>query len=433
VICLRFILGFATACLLLLSARSASAASPPRITITAPAEGDWTIEYQFDRPTTELHFARSPDASRAVDWIAPQPFLIAKDGEDEVIRRRDGASFAAVRIAVPPLYRVLPSDYAPFSPFSDGGLLFHSGRFFACPSKCAANASWSMRLIAPPEKDILLDGVRRHGIAAWGDSGEGRNVYVGRATPVETPDLVAIFDAGLPADIRNRLAAHLPAFMRYFAAHLGKLPGRPMLFASYDPAYKGGYGRQGGTLQGQVFTHFYGSKWPELMRKPDFPDELLWFFAHEAGHLYQRQIFTAGNEGAWIHEGGAEASAAIAMRALYPAAAPYVARRIEQARGDCERHRGGRSLHAALRADAYDAAYSCGLLINLEIDASIRKADPSGDGLFAAWRDYIKRAGKGGEGQEDMFLASVAAIGGRDLAARIARQLDDSRPDLGGL
>ena len=46
-----------------------------------------------------------------------------------------------------PTYSRLPKDYAPFSPFGDGGMLFHTGRLFACvhfdlypDMLCVANA-----------------------------------------------------------------------------------------------------------------------------------------------------------------------------------------------------------------------------------------------------------------------------------------------------
>lgn len=45
---------------------------------------------------------------------------------------------------------------------------------------------------------------------------------------------------------------------------------------------------QGGVLEGRIFMHFYGSKWPEKMTSAAFAPGLAWFLAHEAGHLYQR-------------------------------------------------------------------------------------------------------------------------------------------------
>ena len=119
--------------------------------------------------------------------------------------------------------------------------------------------------------------------------------------------LLAVIDKALPDAIRTQLAADLPGFMHYFADRMGALPERPMLFASYDIRPTNGFGRQGGTLPGQVFVHFYGEAWPKEMAKPGFAGDLAWHFAHEAGHLYQHQVYATGEQSAWVHEGGAEA------------------------------------------------------------------------------------------------------------------------------
>ncbi|WP_116090886.1 hypothetical protein [Sphingomonas crusticola] len=388
-----------------------------RITATAGA-ADWRVDYVFPAPVAALHFARSPGDRRTTSWTAPPGFEILRLDEDEIVRRRDRGPFAAVTLAVPPVYGDLPKDYAPFSRFGDGGMLFHSGRFFACSAPCEATARWPITLVAPPDTPILLDGRRYTGTVRWVDRDDGRNIYLGRNKPVETPDLVAMLDGALPPAIRTRLIEQLPAFMHFFAARLGRLPQRPMLFASYDLAHQGGYGRQGGTLPGQVFVHFYGSRWPELMQAPDFAQDLAWFFAHEAGHLYQRQVTTSDETGAWIHEGGAEAFASLATSAAAPA---FAEAKRAKAQADCAKRLGNRSLHDVLAAHDFDASYSCGLLVNLWLDQAVRARDP--DGLFAVWRDYIARAERGG-GSEAGFLASVAAVGGAGVATQVARMID---------
>ena len=133
-----------------------------------------------------------------------------------------------------PTYSVLPKDYAPFSPFGDGGMLFHTGRLFACAGHCADDESWSMDLWAANEDRIVLDGKTLQARAHWTDRGEGRVVYVGKGVPQQTRDFIAVIDAALPDDIRGRLLVQLPRFMQLFAAKLGTLPRRPMLFVSYD-------------------------------------------------------------------------------------------------------------------------------------------------------------------------------------------------------
>ena len=85
------------------------------------------------------------DAERATDTLA----------------RADGAAFASVRARVPADYVELPKDYAPFSPFSDGGLLLHSGRFQACAGPCADAAApfaQSMSVAVPIGAHAIVDG-----------------------------------------------------------------------------------------------------------------------------------------------------------------------------------------------------------------------------------------------------------------------------------
>lgn len=419
----------------LIAAAPATAASgqrpavQPEVKITAGPGKTWTLAYRLPRSAKTLLFARSPDASRVADWTAPADFEIVQTPSGEAVRRRDGAAFRAVTVTTPAAYRVLPNDYAPFSPFGDGGMLFHTGRFFVCAEACPENAVWPMRLSAPGGRAILLDGRRLIGKAAWTDNGEGRSVYVGEAKPISSPELLAVIDTALPADIREPLAAQLPRFMGFYAQRLGALATPPMLFASYDAAHPKGWGRQGGTMPGQVFVHFYGAAWPDQMKKPDFLPDLDWFFAHEAGHIFQRQIFISDREG-WVHEGGAEAFAAMALREIEPSAGGYVDRRIAKARTDCARQLGGQSIQQALDAKRFDAAYSCGLILNLAIDRAVRTAAPGSDGLFAVWRDYIATVGGRTVVSEDDYLASLAKVGGPKLAEAVKAAVRSPAPDL---
>lgn len=419
----------ATALLLAAACTTAPAVEAPplpAIAITAPTSGNWTAAYTLPAPATELVFARSPDASRVADWKTPAGFEITRTAEGERVRRRDGAAFNEVVLSVPPGYRDLPMDYAPFSPFGDGGILAYTGRFFACGGECPDGAAWRMKLNAAG-RTILLDGKRLSGAAEWTDSDSGRNIYIGGARPVETADFIAIIDTTLPDAIRARLASELPVFMQHFAERLGELPAKPMLFASYDLGHPNGYGRQGGTLPGQVFVHFYGSVWPERMASPGFAEDLAWHFAHEAAHLYQHQIYVEGKAGAWIHEGGAEAFAALALRATgqTQAANAIAAAAVEK----CASRLQGRSIHAALDAGEHEVAYACGLQANLALDAEIRRIAPASDGLYSVWTAYRKRV-EGRAATEEDFMAAVASLGGEATAARLRAMVASSTPDF---
>ena len=403
-----------------------AAARMPDILVEAAAEGDWTVRYDLAKPAAELAFQRSTDGSRVETWAAPAGFEIVRTTDGERARRRDGKPFRRVSFTVPPRYRELPKDYAPFSPFGDGGMLVHSGRFFACQMRCEDGAEWAMRLKPPAGALVLLDGRRVGGEARWTDRDSGRNLYVGKAVPVESADLLAVIDTALPARIRGQLETQLPLFMHHFSERLGALPAKPMLFASYDLSHRTGQGRQGGTLPGQVFTHFYGAGWPERMASPSLGDELAWFFAHEAAHLYQRQIYGPDSADAWIHEGGADAFALLALKDTVPGAAPKLHGLVEANRTKCRKLLAGGSVRQAIEAGRFDAAYACGLLINLEIDREVRAARPESGGLYAVWGRYQDKVGRGEAPGEALFLASVADLAGPELPRRLAAVLREA-------
>lgn len=398
------------------------AAAVTRISLSTPIASDqkWLATYSMSSPVAELVFMRQPDDSRTRDWTPSPGFEIVRTDGVERLRRPDGKLFQNVVIAMLPAYRDLPMDYAPFSPFGDGGLLAYTGRFFACPTQCPDDATFQMALTAPGDA-ILVDGVRYRDKAEWTDSAEGRSIYVGETAPVETPDFLAVIDTALPDAIRTQLAADLPGFMRFFAGHMGALPERPMLFASYDVKHQGGWGRQGGTLPGQVFVHFYGPNWPAEMVKPGFSADLSWHFAHEAAHLYQSQIYVGDEDAAWIHEGGAEAFAAIALRAQGQGQAADA--HISASAKTCHDKIAGRSIRAALSAGEYEVAYACGLQINLGLDAELRRIAPTSDGLFSVWRVY-RDAVAGRAATTGDFYAAIAKVGNAATAAFVREAVD---------
>ena len=408
------------------ASRSIRPARTPEILVTALQGMQWQVRYDLTEPVSKLEFARTPDDSRRRTWLPDQGFEIVTTTRGDVARRKDGADFRTVRFRMSPAYSELPNDYAPFSPFGDGGMLFHTGRFFACQEACATDASWSMHLWAANDDRIIVGGKAMKAEAQWIDRDEGRVVYVGKNVPTQTDDFIAVIDEALPDRIRQQLLTQLPAFMQLFSAKLGALPRRPMLYVSYDTSHAKGWGRQGGVLPGQVFIHFYGGQWPAEMEKATFADELAWHFAHESAHLYQRQRFSAIAGDEWIHEGAAEAFAAVALRSL---AGAYVQSTEARARGKCQEILKGRSIRDALGAGTFDAAYSCGMLANLAVDSKIRSATKQ-DGLYAVWIDYLRRiADKGSVASEATYLSAISDVGGAAIAEWVGKAVSTQGAD----
>jgi hypothetical protein len=163
------------------------------ILITAFHDKQWQVRYDLPDPTREMVFARSPDDSRKLTWLADELFEIVETDHGEVVHRKDGAAFTTLRIRMSAEYRVLPNDYAPFSPFGTGGMLFHTGRFFACGGECPKDAKWSMSLWADPKDVVVLNGKRDSYYVQWIDSADGRMVYVGTAN-LGRKDLKSLID-----------------------------------------------------------------------------------------------------------------------------------------------------------------------------------------------------------------------------------------------
>lgn len=410
------------------------------VTIDANGSDDWNVSYRADRPVNALAFARSPDNSRGTFWHVPDGFVLTwSPDRGELLRRRDGAAFRAVTVSVPPRYHTIKSEYAPFAPFGDkSGTLVFSGRFFACAERCTAadeRAGWPMRLVARDAQSVLFDSETLGPGAAWSDSDSGHLVFVGRAMSKDTGAVIAIVDRALPETLRDVLDESIPNFMHFFSEKLGALGYKPMLFASFDPNDFGGHwGSKGGVLDHEIYVHFYGSHWPQEFAKPDFARNRAWFFAHEVAHLFQRGIVTADPKGWWIHEGGADALAALALRADTSAdARAYLDRQIARTRENCLRLMKGQSLHQAAKLTAPDAAYPCGMLIQLAIDTRLRAAHPEGDGLLGLWRALVARHPIDTTITEQEFLDEIAAQGAPTLAEQVTVLLDLPGADFGAL
>jgi hypothetical protein len=162
--------------------------SMPQITIQAFRE--WKVEYRMEQQARSLVFPRSPDNSRAQGWIPEADFEIVSSERGEVARRRDGAPFTSASFMFEPKYIPREKDYAPFSPFGDGGMLFHTGRLFACPDVCLDDAEWSMQLLVIEPDRIIVNSRREAHSASWTDHGDGRKIFVGKSDPIEMQSTV---------------------------------------------------------------------------------------------------------------------------------------------------------------------------------------------------------------------------------------------------
>jgi hypothetical protein len=372
-----------------------------------PHDAQWEVRYALSAPARELRFVRiDAKGGRASSWTAVDPgFSITLVDGEEVVRRTDGAAFDHAAFRMAPLYAVLEKDYAPFAPFGDGGLLIHTGRFHACAGTCAGDETFQLSLQPPAGAHAIANGQVVDAVH-FEDRDNGTNLYVGRALPVTTPDVVAVIDQAFQPDTRARLESLLPRLMAFYGKVFGALPTRPMLYASRDENHPGGgYGYQGGTLPGQVFMHFYGRH--EAFGTPEFARKVDWFFAHEAAHLYQHYEQAEPGD-SWIHEGGADALAAVALQALGVIDRGAVQAKLQASVEPCAKGIAQHPLKDANATGSFDAYYSCGFVMQMAVDAAALRASGGKCGLACVWREYQSDVADGKPWNSETFIGVVA-------------------------
>jgi hypothetical protein len=403
----------------------------PAISLSEIKAGRWRVVLHTTRPTAGLRFARNPDDSRRRRWQVDSGFELVHEAGVDLLRRKDGAAFQTASLTVPARYVALPKEYAPFSPYSDGGTLIYSGQFQFCAGtlECPSDGRWQIEVTPPPGTHLVVEGGVHDSEFTFSDAGEGTNIYVGKTQPLSSSHFVAVLDRGLPPEVSAALYRLLPRMMDFYTTRLGRLPFKPMLFASLDPdpPEHSGFNMQGGALPGQISFHLYGEKWAEGA-KDRLLDSLPWNFAHEAGHLFQF-LGASGDtfpmDQSWIHEGGAEAFAALTLVEFGGASREQVDQRIEGAVAQCAaglQTLAGKPLNASAKAGAFSNYYTCGLVIHLAIDAEVKRTSAGARDLFDVWAQFSSRARAGEPWNQDTFLRTASELGAAE-AARFARAL----------
>lgn len=351
------------------------------VEMTRTEQQQWLLRYTFAEPVHQAVFIRNPDNSRQQRWQPlDKDFYLGSDAERrEYIARADGQAFQSVAFRLEPTYISLRKDYAPFMPFSDGGMSWFSGRFKVCPENCqsAMRFVYAFTMNAPASDQILLPAQQGEGSVSWQETSEtdGVLVYVGpQHVNQQVQGVTTVIDPQLPEGLQQRLANAVPPLLDYFNQRLPPLRQRPMVLASYSPTDDGRYGYQGGVVGDQMTLHWYGPVLSERLRGDVFIEDTLWFIAHEFAHLYQAGQFN--QEQAWIHEGAAEFMAWSYLN-YSPMTARYAQLRLHQAQQDCHDEQDRIAVH-----------YACGFVWSARIDAEIQKRHAKG--LFFLWYMYVE-------------------------------------------
>jgi len=350
--------------------------------ITKTSSGDWSVNYKSSTPIKAVVLSRNPDSSRQNRWkISSNEFSFNRLAGRDIITRKDNQLFTSVTVNLTPTYINLNKDYAPFSPFSDGGMLIHSARFFACSNICVGNENtWALSIKAPKGENVIIDGMVYQQPVSWYDKNDGKKIYIGQRTPTITDSFISIIDTKLPISIKESIQHLLPLLVNELSKYYGAIDKKYMLYASFGKTEGESYGNQGGTLPNQVFMHWYGKKINQR------PEALLWFIAHEAAHMFQVQTGNSSTKvDNWIHEGHAEIVAMKLLLTFFPEYTNYVKDRVNRESEQCQAIVKHSTLAKQVNSGNYRALYQCGLTIYKTIESQSGKEAT----VKNLWLDYI--------------------------------------------
>ena len=382
----------------------ASAQSTVGIKLNKSQEGAWTLSYYLSEAVERLQLVRATIDSRKARWtpLSDNTMIEFQDG-NSFIFKQDSSTFSEVHFSLDTSYIWLPKDYVPFSSFSDGGMLLHTGRFFACAESCnGSQLEWTIELKVPENDSIIVDGNKFVNTATWNDSDSGQKVYVGQQQFAQSEQFIFLIDPGLPQTLREQLLYYVPRLFEYYANKLVATEKKTTLFASYSPTNDGRYGNQGGVIQNQISMHWYG----DLVAHSPNLNDTFWFFSHEVAHVFQRSAPTDHNHG-WIHEGSAELMAALSMQSILPGELDYVANRVNKAINDCESGLTTMKLTEAASQSRFDLMYSCGMLINYTIHNAKNDLGKRAD-IYQLWLQFQAKVVSGAAADQRTWLKLIS-------------------------
>lgn len=401
---------------------------PLTLALSHSADRELTAAYRLSKAATALHFPQELGGYRAEVWKpADSAFRWVKEGDGERVERADGRPFQNVTFTISIDYRALPKSYAPFSPFSQGGALVYSGHFHACATAPCVEPGPLLISIDAPGETVGVDGRRTPDRDRFVSRDDGTNIFIGSLEPVDADGFVAIIDPGLPVAARQHLDRSLPRAIQDLAAIYGPLSFKPELYVSIDdePEKSGRISTQGGTLPRQIFMHFDGENAKERVGAGN-PFWLDWFFAHEAAHLFQQDKsgkLIGEEQFAWMHEGGADAMAALAMVRRGAAEQAYVLNRKREAEAACAAGLATTPLNRASAEGKFDLHYQCGLIIWLALDQDLRRVGK--DGLADLNRALFAVVRSGQPWSDAQFFRLAGELGASPSLIRAVKTLAD--------
>lgn len=389
------IAGTATAILMAatMQAQAATfAALPTAVDVRHVAKDSWRVTYRFSSPVTEVTLPTVSDY-RQKSWNITTPRIHLKtDGDNDMISA-GGKPFSSMTVEVAAWHGPVQKAYAPFNPFSDGGVAMYLGHLqgdvkrgneaLVMATDITLTGLAQEHVVPPPVNKFMPGGARGY-------------AYFGPAVPVRSGSTQFLIDPQLPAWARDTMldaGAKVSAY--YEKAYQRRLKSELTILASLVGLESSGLSLNGGAVMGQLAYRFGGKQMMD--DHPKKRELLARIVAHEMAHLWQMNLDRGGvgDDDPWIHEGGAEAMALDALLQTGLVGADKVGAYRAAQTATCDKL--GQSV------STYEGIYACGLV----------RFDKMGIDIVPLWRALMRTSEETG----DVYSAKmIDAITGKSTA-----------------
>lgn len=356
-----------------------------KASVTDLGNGEWKVSYQFEKPQSALIFSRSVGNYRVGDWISLTKGVRIKRvaGFDAILLDKPKTNFSFKFKASS---KQLNGDYTPFIQFSDGGVALFTGQFELLPVKNQQaienlngklqnylGQQYNCEVTVKTDKQLIFKGQVFSESIIDRFFGGGEYVYVGGGEITQGKSFIGVLDSDLPTWIRDRLDSDLEAiFSGLDLLFEQNLPYTPTVLFAFHGFKKIGVSNSGGAIGNNLLAlESEGSMYKQQNDRAH--SYLLWFFAHEAAHLYQhkKSYYLHQLPDRWIYEGGANAIANYLLEDQRLANPQTLNKRKADAFNSCATFlKSGKPLAYAVYSPSR-AHYYCGEIFSYITDAAL--------------------------------------------------------------
>jgi len=387
-------LGLSAAFLMLCAAPLVHAEEQPGLAVAVDvhhvAKDLWRVDYRFAQPVTAVKL-HSIGKFRQQEWKVLTPGMGLKSSEDSDVIAAKGKPFKTASVQIRTFDGWSPKEYTSFNRFGDGGTSVYLGHLQGDVQQGQKTLSMrtDLKLFGLAQENVIAPPANR--LDPGGDRGYA---YFGPAQLVPAGAVKILIDQRTPQWLRETIldvGAKTSAY--YEKAYQRGLKDELVIMVSVDNFESSGFSMKGGAIMGagQVSYRLEGKQ--VLLDHPRLREYATLNVAHEMAHIWQLAVAKGGigDQGPWIHEGGAEAMAldALLQTGMWNEES-VKAYRTKQA-GTCEKLGGA--------VDSYDGIYACGLM----------RFDKLGVGIVPLWRSMMEATEATGAAYSQQMIDTIVS------------------------